>query len=1097
MRTLGLLKKLLLVGSAFFLSVGAMAQNGLILVSGTDFSCEGKESEAFTDVTAITGYLGIIKPSISMNLPVAETTEFDTKSSDFVDGNFYAITNNPTKLDSFRLYDNKEAQWGLMLPRSKGTATVMSFQVNGLSAGSPYRVEVDYCFVADYDIDKKCGYPGVTYNTGSKKVEFGGIDPKIRFVVNPDQYNVTSGPDVGFTTAQKTSGGCATQTVTAATSNCGVVSSTGELKLNINATQQTSAIFITGIRVYATVTPKVSGSETVCAGGENGLLSVGAAYVGATYQWYKDDKLLTGETGQKLIHTSDLTNAGSYKYHYVMTVPDGKGGTVDIESEKWTVEDVVCCQDDNGNPQSRKLIYKNDFGTFTSDKGNEFYIWDYTDLSEPKKKYYKTTTPFISNLPAIGIEAPEGALNTDIMSADAHAIVAFISDADGAKIGWAAQCDNGGYWGPGRENGPFFPDHTDQYEGTGKYGAALFVNAAKGNHTQNPIRIYKQEIEGICEQTHLTVKCFINNFSNGTTPIRVRIKAYDSQHPNDPQYGGESPIIERDATGKDQGWKEVSVDIPRIESRSLTFEILDYSENSNDQGDDLILDDIMVYACSSPSVDLYFDLSAHSKEEETCDGVGLKLMVDETVMLKNFYDPDLAYLYQYNIKDPDDADFKKSWINLNTTLASNPAEPIYEQLEAIIEQIKEKADGTDYPKVYFRVVAGIKDIIQNTINKDNYFNPDDPCSNMSISKPIELTIDCPSCSEPADPVISAEGGMVNKAKKTVELCKGESTVLTTNDITGVDKNGDPYADYTITWHKETATSAALGKASPAVVAPELTVAWDDVTEDGVMYIVKVHDIFENEKGTTGCDKLDTIVVIANPVPEKTLAEVEPFCEGTLAANEAPTLTIDGYKLHWYEDADTTKATKEPSVIDKEAKEYEYFYVLEDSKTGCKGEVNLFSFTVNPIPEAVKGKDTIDDIRSSGSLSIEDKAKENGVVATGTNTIFWSESPENDGVGVKKAPMVDVSKEDKAGKEFYYFQKNEETGCYSEKSKIVVVVNDSPKPSVKDTVVCVGKTIADLSSLVKKESKDYELLWYASASDAKEDGVTTPASLTEE
>ncbi|MBO5864073.1 MAG: T9SS type B sorting domain-containing protein, partial [Paludibacteraceae bacterium] len=47
------------------------------------------------------------------------------------------------------------------------------------------------------------------------------------------------------------------------------------------------------------------------------------------------------------------------------------------------------------------------------------------------------------------------------------------------------------------------------------------------------------------------------------------------------------------------------------------------------------------------------------------------------------------------------------------------------------------------------------------------------------------------------------------------------------------------------------------------------------------------------------------------------------------------------------------------------------------------------------------------------------------------------------------------------------------------------------------VVCVGKTIADLSSLVKKESKDYELLWYASASDAKEDGVTTPASLTEE
>ena len=144
-----MLKKLLLAGGALLFSSGIWAQNEMVLVSGTDFSCEGKEKEAFTDVSAITGYLGIIKPTISINLPVAETVAFDDESSDFVDGGSYAITNNPTKLDSFRLYDNKETQWGLMLPKSTETSTVMSFQVNGLSAGSPYRVEIDYCFVAD------------------------------------------------------------------------------------------------------------------------------------------------------------------------------------------------------------------------------------------------------------------------------------------------------------------------------------------------------------------------------------------------------------------------------------------------------------------------------------------------------------------------------------------------------------------------------------------------------------------------------------------------------------------------------------------------------------------------------------------------------------------------------------------------------------------------------------------------------------------------------------------------------------------------------------------------------------------------------------
>ena len=64
------------------------------------------ESGAFTSWEVVeaggAGYLGIIKPQVSINKPVAKTTEFTAKTSDFVDGNYYCITNNPCKVDSAR-----------------------------------------------------------------------------------------------------------------------------------------------------------------------------------------------------------------------------------------------------------------------------------------------------------------------------------------------------------------------------------------------------------------------------------------------------------------------------------------------------------------------------------------------------------------------------------------------------------------------------------------------------------------------------------------------------------------------------------------------------------------------------------------------------------------------------------------------------------------------------------------------------------------------------------------------------------------------------------------------------------------------------------
>lgn len=48
-------------------SFGVHAQS--VLVSGTDFSCAGYENEAYVSVNEITGWLGIIQPQITVNLP--------------------------------------------------------------------------------------------------------------------------------------------------------------------------------------------------------------------------------------------------------------------------------------------------------------------------------------------------------------------------------------------------------------------------------------------------------------------------------------------------------------------------------------------------------------------------------------------------------------------------------------------------------------------------------------------------------------------------------------------------------------------------------------------------------------------------------------------------------------------------------------------------------------------------------------------------------------------------------------------------------------------------------------------------------------------
>lgn len=614
----------------------------------------------------------------------------------------------------------------------------------------------------------------------------------------------------------------------------------------------------------------VEGLNEVCLGGEKVVLSAFADYDDAKFQWYRNGVVLQGETKSNYVHISGQ-DTGSYKYYYTISYVDDFGRIVNKKSKEHKVLDIECCTDDDGNFLSRKLIWKNDFGTFEGE--NLFYIWDYTEVSEPKKVYYNSEKPYRYCLSSVGISLPEGASNCgqiQAISSSGHEVAAYISSNYGSELSWAAMCGNGTRYG---EFSPdhYFPDHTDQINGTERYGACLFVNAAGGDYSNDPLLVYKQNISNLCANTDLEVRCFVNTFSDSKNPVRIKIVVYDTENPN--LCRAESDLIEKYSDKGSPEWVQVAVKLDRIISRNLTFEIHDYAVNVGDQGDDLLLDDIQVFVCSKPTVESYFNLSSYDKTMIYCEGDNVNLFVDETQKLISYYKENLGYLFQYNILTPDDENFKTSWMNLTEAATSSS---IYSsELFSVIEKAKNKNHQTKYPSIYFRVVAGEIDVINNHIASSNYFNPNDPCSLFSISDPIQLSTKCPTCSEPKTPKISAQGGLVIPKETriggeiikhtTVVLKKDESTFFSVNDISGLDMDDNPYSNYTMTWTKNGAIQELLLSETGTQIS-NIEVKYDSVTTLGTMFIFNVHDNFENGKNpvTYECDKSDTIIVVASP-----------------------------------------------------------------------------------------------------------------------------------------------------------------------------------------------------------------------------------------
>jgi hypothetical protein len=489
----------------------------------------------------------------------------------------------------------------------------------------------------------------------------------------------------------------------------------------------------------------------------------------------------------------------------------------------------------------------------------------------------------------------------------------------------------------------------------------------------------------------------------------------------------------------------------------------------------------------------------------------------------------VGYVYQYTFQDPS-TESETNPITWNTLHDEEVVESesfdveVEKYWDNIFSQLED--DPKHEKRIYFRVVVGeYSDLIADQSWKTN--SAFSPCRKISISTiPVVAGLNCAACSKPDPLTFDAEGGIFDAKKKTVSLCPNGSTVLSAGSVHGKDKDGKDYYDYDVKWFKEVVGSAALEVkkcTSDDAVIPTVTVDYADVKaagEAGVKYIVSLHDYFDPTLATTQCDITDTITVIALPQPEDKLTDPDEFCEGT-GLKSTPTLTIKGKEVFWYDSAtDTSEAGKSETAltqavieaVEAAASPKEFYYVVQD-ENGCRSEVNTYTVTVNPIPDALVTSG-VQYLKADLLKNLEDgdpfKSLEaqNSEVVSGSETgatVMWmgpfagqegveAEQPakgtpsSDEYVMFELADITDGSKD-----ELYYYwvyQKSAE-GCEGDTVKIQVDVLGAPAPETSDTTYCLGGTSATLeaNSFVNTQvasADKYGLKWYDSNGKELED-----------
>ena len=575
----------LLLGYTKAYAQGGGSAAGLVLVSSTDFSVSGAESKPLNAITSVNGFNGIFSPEILVGADYSLPSDVYTDPSEttFLSGKHYGISYRSHFLDTLRFARTTD-DWGIVF--SSGDKSVLSntlllnYRVGGLKIGGKYRVEIEVCnphsaSYLDPSGSNKNPHLNSLYNSSlqvgtnnSIKIP-GGIDVNVPSYADSSRVYTISSP-ASFDSRQGA-----------------ITNGTLDVNVYMNKSNPNSAVKIKSIKVYAEVDPMVVGQYSECVGGKKATFKLKDTYENCKYQWYKNGIAISGATESTYTHTTGNVEGQKYSYYCEITTAEGEK----IKSRTWTFEDRICCIDDNGKPIGEKLIWQDDFGTFT-EKG-KYWVWDYSDINNPVKVEKTTndgwTYELSESIPGAEYVSEVSAEGTYSVAANVTCV--YDGATDGTMWEWQAYTFNGET--PKKNGYTFAPDHT---YGESAFGAMLFLNCGNEANTV----IYERTITDLSEGEY-TAKCYINNWSQSSLPVAIAIRVTDLN--SDKSYTSET--VKRNSVGEGVDWKEVSAKIFLTGDKpSLKLEIISVAGGleTNKSGNDMLLDDIQIWTCDDDTV---------------------------------------------------------------------------------------------------------------------------------------------------------------------------------------------------------------------------------------------------------------------------------------------------------------------------------------------------------------------------------------------------------------------------------------------------------------------------------------------------------------
>ena len=693
---------------------------------------------------------------------------------------------------------------------------------------------------------------------------------------------------------------------------------------------------IDNIEVTGSISPQIYSQKKlpVCPG-QPVLLGLKQTYPsGTTYNWSWNGG---SETSTSATFTVEPPAAEqTYSVSCTVSLPTGCKATATMDLTTKT-----CCSTSDGVPLAETFVVYEDFGSFSSDKttyshtdeaGNTTTIstqggmYSATDLSRPYVTYVQDGV-------TTGIPAATG-------------------NSSSPNDVWMITCAN-----------PYTPGITGDASGTATGGMFIFDLSGEtcgGKSIENMV-VYERTITGLCKGKEISFSALfgaINNNTSGVGEMKIVLRKGSSTGEiiYDSKKAGQSGMLYGN-----EGWQEAAYSFTLDDDiTTVVFQVVNVTASYGNSQGDMAVDNISFSVCTPPDIAVDAELEGGTDLLDLCTDEVLRLKAQISSTAANYYGDNIGYLFQYTYQDPTvtDAD-DVTWYDLGsiqntgTFEINSPAEH---------EAFAKIQDG-DVETVYFRVVIGEATYLANSRDEWEKMNALSACRAISISSiPIEAGLNCPTCTDPKNIIISAAsittGAKIKKETTGVKyptyyLCEGEGLVFSSNDLAPdhADWATDKFTGITTEWFIDGVSQGAKTGTNTSSVADDITMTNSSAGATSVTHVLVLH-AFDNDYPTGTCQKADTInvVYLGNPWVV-TGIDLDPYCYlAPLATTKKPTDAAGDVTIY-SDNLKTDVISNEGETFDFAALEpgtYNYFWNVT-TKQGCESELAEFNITVNPLP----------------------------------------------------------------------------------------------------------------------------------------------------